>query len=397
MRRADTFKALDAVGQKWTKQRKAEERSRRARTRRDDIWKPRRTSLVEICWENMERAWLLASGNDTLPTHWRQIFYKMRPICERDGRADRPLKDSRFYGILGDYLEHVEPPWASLVLRGARGVFKEPHRLLQLPMSTAGVRGYLSERAPDARLERFTSSFPTHGAENRFGAVLICEKEGFDDTLMAARLPQRYDVALMSTKGVSAFAARDLARDVGVPCFMLHDFDKAGFTIAAGFPFATDIGIRMADVEDERWALRAESQEHGNQELAYHNLRGNGATDEEAAFIAHDGKRVELNEFSSFDLVAFIESKLEQHGVEKVVPDVETLAEAWKRAHAAIRVNRLIESTWSEGASPDVDLAAAIPPAPDDLADRVREAFDKDDSHSWDEALWDIAEDGGAE
>lgn len=152
VRHADIFKALDSVGQKWTKQRKAEERSRRARDRRDDMWKPQRTSLVEICKENMENAWLLASGNGTLPTHWRQIFYKMRPICERDGRADRPLKDSRFYDIVGDYLERENPSWSSLVMRGARGVFKEAHSGLQLPMSTAAVRGYLSERTPGGQL-----------------------------------------------------------------------------------------------------------------------------------------------------------------------------------------------------------------------------------------------------
>ncbi len=30
---------------------------------------------------------------------------------------------------------------------------------------------------------------------------------------------------------------------------------------------------------------------------------------------------------------------------------------------------------------------------PDDLADRIRDGFADDDSQSWDEALWDLAED----
>ena len=41
--------------------------------------------------------------------------------------------------------------------------------------------------------------------------MLICEKEGFDELLEAEQIPDRFDLALMSTKGISANAARDLA------------------------------------------------------------------------------------------------------------------------------------------------------------------------------------------
>ena len=88
----------------------------------------------------------------------------------------------------------------------------------------------------------------------------------------------------MSTKGISALAARDLAESLNVPCFTLHDLDKNGFLMAGGFPFATDIGIRMPDVE--AWDLTPEGQYHRNQERAYENLLRNGATPEEAEFIS---------------------------------------------------------------------------------------------------------------
>ena len=53
------------------------------------------------------------------------------------------------------------------------------------------------------------------------------------------------------------------------------------------------------------------------------NLRQNGATQEEIVFLRGDGgarhgyqgQRVELNAFASGDLIAWIESKLQQHGV----------------------------------------------------------------------------------
>jgi hypothetical protein len=116
--------------------------------------------------------------------------------------------------------------------------------------------------------------------------------------------------------------------------------------MAAGFPFATDIGIRLEDVEE--WGLEPEEQLHRNPEATYDNLISNGATDEEAEFVS-EGQRVELNMFTSEQLIEFIKQKLDEHGVGKVVPDEETLAAAWRRAHLAIAVNELIKSTYSDG------------------------------------------------
>ena len=209
MRSADILKALDSVGQKWTKQRKTEERRASALRRRADMWAPARTSLKEICFENMKAAWAKASDNGRLPTHWRQVFYVMRPICDGDPDSDRPLTDTTFKGILESYLDEYAPAWD--VLRGSRGVFKEPHDGSQISMSTMSVRNYLHAGAPAAKIPLVSWRFPTHGAKNRIAAVLICEKEGFDDLLMAERLNERYHLALMSTKGISALAARHLA------------------------------------------------------------------------------------------------------------------------------------------------------------------------------------------
>jgi hypothetical protein len=217
------------------------------------------------------------------------------------------------------------------------------------------VRTYLNAEASDGSLPLMSKRFPTHGAENRIAAVLICEKEGFDDLLSAERIPERYDLALMSTKGISARAARDLARGIGVPCFTLHDFDKNGFVMAAGFKdIATDIGIRIADIEE--WSLEPELQFHQNPAKARWNLLDNGATDEEARFIA-DGQRVELNMLTGRDFIAFVEAKLDDHGVEKVIPDNATLEKAWTRAHLAHRVNTLIDLVQSDEASGSNDDA----------------------------------------
>jgi hypothetical protein len=392
----DVIRALDSVGKSWTRQIKAEEKHTSARSYRESMYTISRVSLKEICYDEMSDAWAKASDGGRLPTHWRQVFYVVRPICDAHPDADRPLKDTTFKNILEQYLVDYAPGWD--VLRGARGVFKEPHSAQDdsgLPMSTMNVRNYLAnaDKPVSAELEQIRTRFPTHGAANRISAVLICEKEGFDELLEAEQIPARYDLALMSTKGISAKAARDLAYELRVPCFTLHDLDKNGFVMAAGFPLATDLGIRMSDVEE--WGLEAEEQRHANPEQTYDNLIKNGATDEEAEFIS-GGQRVELNMFTSKELIEFIEAKLDEHGVEKVVPEAKTLAAAWKRARQAIVINKLIKWTGSDPAEasyePDDNRQFLQEPPPDDLAAKIREAFDEDAIQSWDDVLWDIAE-----
>jgi hypothetical protein len=154
-------------------------------------------------------------------------------------------------------------------------------------MSTMNVRNYLGAPQPSPEPGEMPRRFPTHGARNRIAAALICEKEGFDELLEAEQIPERYDLALMSTKGISALAARDLAESMGVPCFTLHDLDKNGLVMRAGFPFATDLGIRFDDVTE--WALAPEGQAHKNPAKTAENLRANGATQQEIDFIAFQG------------------------------------------------------------------------------------------------------------
>ncbi len=349
----------------------------------------------------MAEAWSQASDGGRLPTHWRQIFYVMRPLCDDHPQSDRPLRDTTFKQILESYLEDHAPGWD--VLRGARGVFKEPHAAEDdngLAMSTMNVRSYLGAARPSSEVAHVPLRFPTKGAGNRIAAVLICEKEGFDELLEAEDVPARFDLALMSTKGISALAARDLAGRLGVPCFTLHDLDKNGFVMAGGFPSATDLGIRLPDVDE--WDLRPEDQHHPNADATYANLIHNGATPEEAEFIS-GGQRVELNMFTGPDFISYVEQKLDEHGVEKVVPDDETLGAAWRRAHIAITVNRFIDTVSQR---PDGEHAAEvgetdesptstadIPAMPDDLADQIRDRFDDDPTLSWDDAINDIVTD----
>jgi hypothetical protein len=137
--------------------------------------------------------------------------------------------------------------------------YMEEHDCIAL--GTLEVRQYLGERpsfAPPAP-ETEAAFFPTAGAENRYRNVLFIEKEGFHSILEAARLQERFDCAVMSTKGMSVTAARMLI-DRLTPhvdnIFVLHDFDVSGFSVQTGMLSGMPVGISPSRTLGEAWPRR---------------------------------------------------------------------------------------------------------------------------------------------
>jgi hypothetical protein len=238
--------------------------------------------------------------------------------------------------------------------------------------------------------------FPTCGPDHRYGAILFVEKEGFLPLFRAVRLAERYDLAIMSTKGLSVTASRLLVDRLcaahAVPLLVLHDFDKSGFSILGTLRRDTrryafrnrievvDLGLRLADVEDS--GLETEDVVHRSDPAA--NLRENGATAAEIAFLRT--RRVELNAFASADFVAWIERKLAQHGVVKVLPDETALTMAYRRSVASRYVASRLQSTVHEA-----QRHAAEAAVPDDLATLVAAGLGADPTQSWDDVVQRLA------
>jgi hypothetical protein len=114
------------------------------------------------------------------------------------------------------------------------------------------------------------------------------------------------------------------------------------------------------------------------------NLRENGASAAEIAFLRT--RRVELNAFASADFVAWIERKLDQHGVVKIVPDEDALTMAYRRSVASRYVASRLRSTIHEA-----QRHAAEAPVPDDLAALVAAGLGGDRAQSWDEVVQRLA------
>ena len=199
----------------------------------------------------------------------------------------------------------------------------------------------------------------------------------------------------MSTKGMSVTAARllldKLCRRGLEQILVLHDFDVSGFSIFGTlgtsnrrYSFDTDvpvadIGLRLDDVEE--MGLESEPVDvSGNWSKREATLRRHGATQEEIDFL--EERRVELNAMTSRQLLDFVEAKLDEHGVEKLVPEAAVLQE-----HARRLVEQHLAAEAIKRVKPRITKQAAKTPLPDDLRQRIDVGLADYPELSWDAAL----------
>jgi hypothetical protein len=194
-----------------------------------------RTTQKEAAWEVMGQAYMAASGNGTLPASARQIFYQARPKIMAM-TEDRELAYGYFsQTLLPDYIEEHELDWN--VVYDARGHFEEPHTNQRIGCGTIEVGNYLRAMTEPSIVpaEFSDANIEIIGPVGNLSGVLFCEKEGFNPLFKAVNLANRFDLMIISTKGVSVTAARQLIDNIcgdhDLPLFVLHDFDVAGFLI----------------------------------------------------------------------------------------------------------------------------------------------------------------------
>ena len=342
-----------------------------------------------------------ASANNTLPANARQIMYAARPKIAQ--LADRELGgtfDKYFtQTLLPDFVAQMRPAWASRVVFDARGHFAEPHAGTEIELGTLEVRDYLAgireHKVLEPAFEVREARYPTRGPKNRFGAILFLEKEGFAPLLEEVQLAERYDIAIMSTKGMSVTASRELVEDLcathDVPLLVLHDFDVSGFTIFGTLRSSTqrytyhrkfrvvDLGLRLADIA----GLEREGVYVSSPSKTAATLHRHGATRQEIDILS-GGERVELNALASDELVALIERKLAKQGIDKIIPDDGTLADAYRRIRRQAAIQEKIEELVEALDGAEVKVPAG-------LRQRIKKAMMADPTRPWDAVLREIA------
>jgi hypothetical protein len=390
----DIVDAVETGTSKWTRQKKSEERHPgNVRYRVSRMTREPRTTQKDAAWEIMQEAYMAASGGDTLPALARQIYYQARPkiMAMTD---DKELAYGYFsQTLLPDYIEEHGVDWN--VVYDARGHFEEPHTNRRIGCGTIEVGNYLhamTEQPEIVAADFEDASVSIIGPSGGISGVLFCEKEGFNPLFKAVNLTNRYDLMIVSTKGVSVTAARLLIDQVcgyyNLPLFPLHDFDLAGFMIAGTLQRDTrryqfsnafkvaDLGLRLDDIaglEREPAAATKTSEAKLREQLAE-----NGASDAEIAILLNE--RVELNAMASDDLIAMIERKLKDYGIKKVIPDDDVLAEAYRGFHRSQELREEFEEMESKFKETEVKV-------PKTLNKQVRAMLKKHPDLRWDDAI----------
>jgi Topoisomerase 6 subunit A/Spo11, Toprim domain len=391
----DILDVVETATSKWTRQKKSEERHPgNIRYRASRMTREPRTTQKEAAWEVLEDAYMAASHGGRLPALARQIFYQARPKIMAL-TEDKELAYGYFsQTLLPDYIEENGVDWN--VVYDARGHFEEPHTNRRIGCGTIEVGNYLHAiKEPSIVAAEFCdASVDIIGPDGGISGVLFCEKEGFNPLFKAVDLANRYDLLIISTKGVSVTAARQLIDEIcgdnGLPLFVLHDFDVAGFLILGTLQRDTrryqftntveviDLGLRIDDIAGLEQEPAAATRTSAG--ILRGQLAENGATDAEIDILLD--ARVELNAMTSDALIEMMERKLKDYGLEKVVPDDDLLAKTYQTFHHSQQLREKFEELKKEFDAEDNKIEV-----PENLQEKVRAVLDQHDDLRWDDAV----------
>ncbi len=366
------------------------EKAKRARRapRRTYYYAPEpKVSQKKIVFSVMRRAIQNAGAHFSA----RDLYYATRPLVYAHGEwEDGKQLDYSYFSqtLLTEYQEHfgsIAGLW-----RDPRGNLHEPHTGKSVALGTREIAAY---------------EFP----EYTFDKILYVEKEGEWPKLQAARLAERYDMAIASAKGYPVEAVRELfsrAEGGEYQLFCFHDADLDGYNIARVMREATrrmpgysvevvDIGLTVEDAldmnidsepfyrkKDVSWIL-ARSLSETAREYLYRRPAYGGVS----------GERFELNAIlPDTARIEYIERKLEENGVRgKVIPPDDklgALADEKYRALSAGWVAKAIEDLISsEEFKKEIADEFLEKFGLDEARGHIEKRFDKDRSLSWRKAL----------
>jgi hypothetical protein len=323
----------------------------------------------------------------------RDLYYATRPLAyaHPGWDADKRLEYKYFsQTLLIEYQEQRGP--ISGLWRDPRGNFHEPHTGSTLAIGTREIAAY---------------EFP----EYSFDKILYVEKEGEWPKLQAARLAERYDMAIASAKGYPVEAVRELfsrAEGGEYQLFCFHDADLDGYNIARVMREATrrmpgysvevvDIGLTVEDAlemdldpepfsrdKDISRALLRKLSGVAKEYLYRPNPYGRGVS----------GERFELNAIlPDTSRMEYIERKLEENGVRgKVIPPDDALGglaeEMYREEHDA-RIDAMVKEMFLEELKEELaeefkEYFELDAPA---VRESIEKKFEADRALSWRDAL----------
>jgi hypothetical protein len=287
-------------------------------------------------------------------------------------------------------------------------------------------RRWTSEISSEVNLGREIDDLiaaPTSGLENRVAMWLYCEKLGVNDGIIADGTIDRRELAVASCQGFGVEAAIRTAAwhaQRGVPVGILTDWDIAGLNIARRFSEAVleqtgvrpiHLGLRLEHLRVVLgWRQEQDGQRHSleemleEQELSYDpNLQldaliGAGFLDEVEKRVMDPRRtvgrrwllrRIELNNLTPEERSRFVEMRLDQEGIGRVLPPDRVLERNWTRVWRVLNLRMAAEAVQQDRRPPS-------PPRPADplanLRAKVRALQRRRRDRPWDLAEAEVVE-----
>jgi hypothetical protein len=367
----------------------AKKQERAARTPRRTYYAPEpKVSQKEIVFSIMPRAIRNAGANFSA----RDLYYAARPLVYAHGEWENGKRLE--YGYFSQTLLTEYQEWHGTIdglWRDPRGSLHEPHTAKSVALGTREVASY---------------EFP----EYTFDKILYVEKEGEWPKIQAARLAERYDMAIASAKGYPVEAVRELfsrAEGGEYQLFCFHDADLDGYNIARVMREATrrmpgysveviDIGLTVEDALEMRLDPEPFSRK---KDISWELLRSLSDVAREYLYRRSpyargvSGARFELNAIlPDTRRIEYIERKLEENGVRgKVIPPEDKLPELADEKY------RELSAEWALGMVKElVDADELYKKIADQFVgefeldksrDHIEERFEEDRALSWRDAL----------
>jgi Topoisomerase 6 subunit A/Spo11, Toprim domain len=337
-------------------------------------------SEKDLVLDNLDDVIAKVSDDGKYRFNQRQLFYALRPIVREEKGKDLTL--GHFTGIITDYeAEHGEIPG---MYREPRGSIYHPHRDETITLGTLMVEEY----------DRPAWTF---------NKLLYIEKEGFSEALKDVAWGERHDCAIMSSKGFSTRAARDLIdklaeHDEPITVFCVHDADAFGTTIYQTLQEATRARgarkIKIVNLGLEAWEAIAMS-------LEVEDLEENDRRKPVASYVLdHKGeweewlqtRRVELNAMTTPQFIEWLDRKMADY--DKLIPPPEVLEQELadsieKKVRAEITERILREANFEDQVAAAV--AAISKPTGDVMAKEIEELFRREPEREWRDHIKEIA------
>jgi hypothetical protein len=241
-----------------------------------------------------------------------------------------------------------------------------------------------------------------------FNKIVYIEKEGANEALKAVGWLERHDAAVMSSKGFSTRAARDLIdklaeHDEPVQVFAVTDADAPGGMIYQTLQEATKardarkiqiVHLGLHPWEAIEMGLEVETVERGkNRKPVADYIKAADASGEHGT--APDGStweewlqthRVELNAMTTPEFIRWLDRKMATHGVGKLVPPGEVLVKELE-ARIEDKVRKTLTERILEEADLDGQVETAIEkikkPTAAALAKGIKASFKQQADREW--------------